>query len=1025
MPYPQELGLPCWTRDNVPKVISLTAQTSASSAAHFLAAHSPFRRIADAKSSGRTLTEEEVFNDVFSKARRQVQAFVKGEPGTGKSHLIRWLKLRSDYAAEHREQGMEQFRFVLVSRGNGSLKDALGQIVVQLGKEFAPHIADVHSAIDKLSQATARAMLLSQLALELDTRWTNEHGRPSLDRALRHFGQALRANGFGRWLKRDGGLIHQRIQLLTEPSTVDQREAPPLFTPEELYVPETYLTPAENPGQVIEFAEDLKEDTETLELAVQTLNTALNDAISGLTGLTGSDLLKIFNKIRRQLGPKRALAVFIEDVSVTGLDQDVVNAFEPRDDSDLCKMVAVLGITSNAWDRMPDNLRQRATNVFEVGGDTVNDWVANVEDVTKFAARYLNAVRLGDKEIHEVAQERFDGDITRSHCEMCPARVECHEVFGKVDFPNSVTVGLFPFTTAAPHAMLQRLSEARYKSQRGLLDRILLPALDQSFDSLVQREFPHFQLFAVTPPSLLLWPGFVNRYCNGARWDDVAKSRLRFLAHFWVGGGSADELASALKPFLQPLGLPAFSAAAASPPKKDGKPVPPPSDKPLPVSNPQLERLIALLDAWRDGQQLKEDNKFRDLLGELLNRSIRWQDHRQIPISEKKRLLKGNMFPHIDGQTMNPRSSYLFSFNRDADTYSLLHSLLLFSYAPQKTWDFEHGELHKREVSRWLRKHRARAIESIQPDPPSLTQGVLRPTVEALALLAILRDRRNFPEDRAGRISSLLAPAWDESAKPVILSSDLQAVANDLQQKYLSLRDLIVQELGAGQGDAKPTDFLDPLPLLALLEAFEKKMDFHPPPSEAEQSYWGPRFTAVRTLARGAFATIPSRIQNEREAIAKAAQAGPDFVKKAGSEEFDTHKAFENCLEELTEVIGLQRGTQHKKAILPLPNESFDQLWQRKLLQTSDTRISWANALAKAGELAKEKDPATLLAFNPARLQEAIYALKVIEAHLDLLDKHLSDEEEQGGADGDSRPKLLAALNGIEQLADTKESQPN
>ena len=440
------------------------------------------------------------------------------------------------------------------------------------------------------------------------------------------------------------------------------------------------------------------------------------------------------------------------------------------------------------------------------------------------------------------------------------------------------------------------------------------------------------------------------------------------------------------------------------------------------VSNPQLERLIALLDAWRDGQQLREDNKFRDLLGDLLSKSIRWQDHRRIPIAEKKRLVKGNMFPHIDGQVMNPRGSYIVRFKRDAETYALLHSLLLFSFAPQKTWGFEHGELHKRELSRWLRKQAPRVVESIQPGPPSLSQAVLRPAVETLALLAIIRDRRKFPEGRAGRIHSLLAPVWDASTKPVILSPDLQAITQDLEQKEVSLRDLIVQELGVGQGDAVPTDFLDPLPLLALLEGFEKRMEFHPPPPEAEQSYWGPRFAATRTLAKGAFGTIPNRIKKEREAIAKATQLGPEFIKKAGIEEPDFQIGFEKCLSQLIEVIALQRGTQHQRAILTLPHDAFEQLWQRKLVQNSDTRTSWGTAISKAGELSKQEDPVPLLAFDPTRLKEAVDALAIIETHLDLIDQHLRDEESQGGPGGDSRPKLLATLKEVENLVSAKES---
>src|SRR6185369_6072574 len=108
----------------------------------------------------------------------------------------------------------------------------------------------------------------------------------------------------------------------------------------------------DNSPEVLNFAEDLKEEQDTREKAAEVLNTAIKDAIRGLTGLKGSDLLEVFTEIRRELGPKKSLAVFIEDVSATsgGLDQDVINAFEPRGGANLCRMVAVLGIVDSGWE---------------------------------------------------------------------------------------------------------------------------------------------------------------------------------------------------------------------------------------------------------------------------------------------------------------------------------------------------------------------------------------------------------------------------------------------------------------------------------------------------------------------------------------------------------------------------------------------------------------------------------------------------------------------------------------------------
>lgn len=1028
MPYPKTFGQPCWTRDQVGKVIpaAATARTNKESIPYFLAAHSPFRRIANLKAAGHTLSEEEVFAEVFTPARKQVAAFVTGEPGTGKSHLIRWLRLRAGYAAQQREAGLDRFKLVLVSRATGSLKDALTQIVSQLGEEFQQHLRRVQTAIDRVSDSTARAKLLAELALEVDTRWTNEHHRSALHRSLRHLGQALRSNGFGNWLKCDGGVIHQAIERLAETSTPEERENPLMYTANDFDVPLSYLKQQENSPEVLTFADDLKEEQETRELAAEVLNTALQDAIRGLIGMKGTDLLDMFTEIRRELGPSKALAVFIEDVSATsgGLDLDIINAFEPRDGDGLCRMVTVLGIVDSGWDKLQKNQKDRGTHIYEVGGMAASNWAEAPAEVAQFTARYLNAVRCSDEDIQKGAQGNFSSDVWRSKCDDCPHKLVCHETFGKVTLNDGVEVGTFPYTATAPQALLMDLSEVRYRSQRGLLTRVLLPVLDQSFDNLVNGEFPRPVLFGVASRTLRVWAGFTNAFCSSAKWDDGKCSRLLFLAKFWVPMGLSDELRSYLEPLLMPFGFPEFSRGPKIQQKKNaqGSPTEPPVEVLSPQENPELNRLLQLLDSWKSGDPLKEDNKFRDLLGEFLAKCIVWEDNRGTPIAEKKRLIAGNKFPRIEEQVMKPGGSYFFDFKRDAQTYALLQSLLLFARNPSKTWDFDHGELHKRELSRWLRRNSRRVVFSVQPEPAPLAKDALRGAVEVLALVSLIRDRRKFPKERVGRLHSLLAPIWDPSSKPLIVSPELKETVDDLELRHSNLREFVVQEVGCGQGDAYPKDFVDPVQLLRWMDEFEEKFEFHLVPSETEQSYWGPRFHATRTLSKEAYTTIPNRIEKEREAVGKASETAIAFIEQTGVRNPDLPACLDRCLAELVELINLQRSTRRNHG-LPFSNDAFDELWKRRLVQSSDVRGSWAVAIGKGGELQQGTDSAALMAFNPIRLKEAVDAFKVIETHLCQLDVHLSDEEKTSDGGGDSRSKLLDVLKQIEEMATQNENE--
>ena len=1025
MPYPKELGQPCWQPEQVRKVISLTAHTSSESAPYFLAAHSPFARITDVKAGGRQLTEEQAFAELFSPARGEVQAFVRGEPGTGKSHLIRWLKLRADHAQAQREAGFESFKLVLVSRGNGSLKDALGQVVEQLGPAFRQHTARIRGAIDKLSDQAARDTLLSALALEIGTHWPTRHPEMPLPVSLQHLAAALGpSTGFGAWMKRDGGVIHRVIQRLTQESSVEDREDFPAFAPTDFSVANKFLRPNDNPGNVIAFAEDLAEEDDRRALAATTLNTALADAVRGLTGLRGSDLLEIFTEIRRELGPQKQLAVFIEDVSVTGIDQDIINAFEPREIDGLGRMVAVLGITNSAWDstRFPDNQKQRATFVFEVGGQVAESWAADSPAVAAFTARYLNAVRTNDEGIRSLAEERFSEDVTRSVCDNCPVQKECFQVFEYSELPNGVKIGLFPLNPVAPKALLGSLNDAYYKSQRGLLDRVLLPALDQSYSALQAHEFPQQNQFSVKAPAFRFdWTGFSARYLGGARWTDPQKNRIRFLAGYWANAATAGEAAARLTAILAPLGLPKFSSEAAptGPRPTDGPSGPqPPTPPPPPPDDSALQDLLKAVDSWFDGSKLTKDADFRKMVGSLLRKSIAWPHQRGTPITVsvtgEGRFISGHAFVRIEGQTSNPANQpYFIELARNEETRDLLQSLSHFER--RGSWDFPHGELHKRKISRWLRRHQPRVIESLRPDPSTLVQSALQCAIQSLAVAAALRDRRKLPADAAERIEALFESIWDPVAKPVILSDELQEIAADLETRHASLRGLLVREFGAGQGDAAPSDFIDPTPILEVLKEYETSPSVAPPPPQVGNGFWKARFSSVSRME--AYATLRERLEKERLFIERAVEAVRAFATAAGFAGDNLREALGECLKELVEVIRIQRGGQHNRGILPLAHEAFDTLWQKGVLRDSDVRNSWGAAIGKAIDVSAERDPASLLAFNPARLKECIATLRSVELFLELVEKHMEDEESDHGVTGDSRAKLLEALQQIENLA--------
>jgi hypothetical protein len=1031
MPYPEIPGKPCWNAEQVENVIAIAAQTNEQSAEIFLAAHSPFRFITNFRDpTGHEHTEEEVFEAIFRR-HGEVQAAIKGEPGTGKSHLVRWLKLRTDFEAESGDELCERFVRIVVQRGNGSLKDMLRQIVERLGEGFRDHLLRLQGAIDKISAQTASAMLLSELALEIGERWGRERkNREPLPRRLKLLPVALKSRGVERWLRRQGGVVDQVIRRLAVGAPVAEWDTFPEFTPEELTPALTYLSIAENSDDVCEFFRtDLPGEPQLRQAAAEALNLALRDAMWSLTGLSGSTLREIFDDIRRDLfKQKKELALFIEDVSVTGLDRDIINALEPQKRDGLCRMIAVIGITSNAFMRLEDNQKQRFDPTFEVGAGVTARWSSDRDEVASFTARYLNAIRCSGPEIAKLAATRrergSEGDQPMSKCDACPARQPCHAAFGYVKLSNGVEIGTFPFTPGAPHALLGGLNEDVHhtgvaRSQRGLIENVLLPVLQRSRNALESQEFPSPALLPVKMMQPTFWTGFSHKYLGGGAWNEANKDRLQILATYWADGANAEDLARDLAPLLKPLFLPPFAIGAPHPTGTGrGEPKVEPSKPPeRRKPQPELPKKIQTLTNWFQGGRLTSDGEFRDLLKDLFNYAIQWQDEPGLPVAEAERIVKTNKFPSVQDQLGNPQAqARVYKLPRDPETRDLLEALVQFSIAGKGTWDFDHAEIHKRAVCRWLRKHRKAVINTVKPDAPVDPSQAVIVAARALAIGAILRDRKPLPKDPEERLARLLSNLWNEEARPMALADPMRELIDDLEKRQSLLLDFIVAELGAGQGRSEPKDYLDPTPLLRSLEDDSIELPTLVP--EIHQSFWQKRFVALRGLA--AFEDLTRRTEAERAKAEEVVTAMRDLLNDSGARlDPDPRAGVEAWLSEFADLIEAQRGSKTRRYKLDVPHPAFDGLWEERRFQTQVQREKLASALSNAIDASKASpEELSTLLYDPSPLCDLERALSTAHAHLQKVSLLISDiEEHLVGKDGGSRDGLITELDGLAKLA--------
>ena len=1005
------LSQACWAADQVGRAIQNTANLSAADNHYFLASHAPIRRIVDERTK-QEVTDSQYFDLVFRSAHRNVQAIVYGEPGSGKSHLIHWLKLRCNDAVRMSED-LRDVRCVLIERRNGSLKDALAQIVEQLGDQFSQYVQKIHTALRQISSDTARKELAGQFRLELGSRRVDRDLRP-LPADLRHLSECFVAPGFGEWLCRDGGAIHQLISRLNDASSVEERQTVPAFSAADfLPTPERRH---QNPPIVRELIDQFLEDEDLCRQACATVDAVTRDAVLGMTGLTGIDLQNVFFDIRRELARQgQRLFLLVEDVSVyQALDRELVVAFEPQVRQGLCDLRVVFGMTQpglEAVRAMPDNQFQRITYIHSVSRSQTR-WGDDPDELARFMGRYLNTIRLSDPRVKDLAAMRRDGqDVAISACDACPhgVREHCHKEFGAVEFEPGVQVGLFPFTRVAPSrwfGLFSDRAQANFsQTPRALLTQLLFPGLEHP--AHIPDQFPP-ESIPIPLVGLPFWTAFEQQYCGN--WLNEERKRLRRLAAAWVNADSAHELAQALDGLRQSFAFPEFTRTPVLEPRpatilaaRTGSRPPErraPSTAPAPA---EFQRVLSVIEEWRAGKPLREDSVPRELLFDLIKNSISWQDIRSVPPQEILRLLKKDIID-IEDQRVKARGA-LVRFPRNEETADLLRALLRFRYLGNNSWSFEDGERFKRMVAFWLRHNHERVAACLVPQVPDAEQP-MRTACEYMAFIATTSTRKQLPSDRpAELIAALFAPPPASACRRS--SAAGQQLLETLREKHQSIREWVAHELSIPQGDLARAGcvFIDPRPILQACRSGKDRL---------EVSRLGDSYT--RDIATGRYATLAALPSvngfwtQEREALQDLRTAVLSLL----GDPADSGQALTDYCQELAAIKKLQA---QKDIDFTFPHEEFDPVWRERLY--TQRLDAWCTELRRSQEVLADETLAALATYTPEVLEQLKGALLAAEHYLDGMETQLRRRLDALTADGDPdalSERLTNALSTIVNL---------
>lgn len=513
---------PCWTGERVEKVLRIQASDVAGS--DFLASHTPMGGMEGHKRFPTQVGEEEIFEEVRRRDVQHALIVVQGEPGGGKSHLVRWLNMRLTPTAE--QEGLE---VIFIERENSTLRGVIEQVAThtQADSELNARLA---RGIGRLNEAGLKSKIQADWAREIDRNSIRE------DKLLPHERRVLLNASGVSWgdllgcslatgiLEEKGGYFDRIAKQIGVAGNSAGPAGEPDLTVADLkrlvefpsrHYEKRCSRAAASARDYLEAILDSSAPPDGLSPTdlVRVLNEVMSSVVREALQISRTDFETVFLQLRQRIyqrNPDRRLVLLIEDLfPFKHLDEALMNALirERRGDESLACLTSVVGMTTGYWnDEIMSgraHLAERITHrvVVPVGPAVHLD---TEEGATGFVARYLNVIRhRSAQELDEWIRERAELP-SPSACRTCSLPTEtiekCLSEFGAIG-TGADRIGLFPFTRQAIGNLVTALRDegTPSTSPRLLLSQGLYPLLKDGIEAAKRgRAFPDSKVMEST-----------------------------------------------------------------------------------------------------------------------------------------------------------------------------------------------------------------------------------------------------------------------------------------------------------------------------------------------------------------------------------------------------------------------------------------------------------------------------------------------------------------------------------------------
>ena len=741
----------------------------------FLATHVPFRNIT--LKSGKNgvneeISEDSIYDKLFSPdcMDRHQLIIVDGPSGAGKSHFIRWLHAK---LAEHENEVV-----LLIRRSDNTLKGTIRQLL-EIDEIKSIANKDAYERLVKANQTISDQKFKNEIYHRFLIEIESDEREDGLSNSERKKLLALLSNDlFRNRLFAINGPIDRIFSKISSTEVTGVKEVDAQFETADFTITVDFQEKMEESGcdrRAAKMANDLIiEGDSYIKDITEYMNSFIDDVVRSCAGIEAGDFQQIFKEIRQELYRQhKSLILLVEDItSFTGINKELLNALVTEHTGlnahdNLCRIISVVGTTSEYYKSFRDNYVDRITSQITINDGTIGE---NTDDLVQFVARYLNAISVERDELEKWQRNGAVLSEMPIHNDPNAAVWGIYKLEGR-------EMSLYPFTRHAIEQLFIAMPNA--KTPRYIIREIIEPSVNEIISS--PQEFPSFCMNWRSPLNEVDKEPVLNTIMDSVKSLDMSdkqateqiRNRVTALIGFWgncrLTVTKKGTLANLDKDIFTQIGLEKIytklsqnSEIITDPPiDNNGAESKGPSneviEKPVVTIDPEQEKRKQDYTAFRecvlrwhnDKSKLIGFQKIRDEICGFVFDTINWQQN-GVPLEIKDVLATTKMeLIGFERQDQGIEKTLIVLPDND-ETYQLLLCFSKWMYLGKRSWNYSNAASDAYFVTKWLEKHKNKIVTTVLG---TVENGV--PTYAKAAMILELYRRIYNGTLKASRVSEL------------------------------------------------------------------------------------------------------------------------------------------------------------------------------------------------------------------------------------------------------------------------------